>query len=350
MELLRRFPEMSFRYWLYAPAVRRTIVGLLCLPIVGLTLLFGWRFWPDKPPSHEPQAVIAEAEYLAKNLDEDCRALLAAPPVPDPTPAQIDSCKDKETAQRYNYVSIEQAIRSANAAVYAAYIAHLQTCIGIIGAMLVTATLTASAIATWAAHSAARGTIDAAKATRDSVELSLRSFGLMHRPRLRVRNVTIPKLVDGELITIEGEIANVGDTNAFIHVKAVSVHVRRDTVAVLYDGSESPHIGTATIPADGKARVEWAPAGGHSKFSMQTDLIYRNQPRFYVEQMVVRGVITYSDTYPGDPTDLLLSGKRFRSMDRKTAFQRVFLGEPGDGPPYRFVAGEKPDLEREYED
>lgn len=282
-------------------------------------------------------------------LDADCLALLARKPEPDPTPKQTEDCADKAATQKYNYRSLAQSARSADAAVYSAYIGYLQTSIGIIGALLVTATLIASAGATFAALGAARGTIEAARATRDSVDLARRSFAHTHRPRLRVRRIVVPRLVEGEAVTVEGQIANVGDTDAVLRVKAVVVRVGRNRASVLYDQPEPPFTGTAADPPEGSASIEFIRAGAHTNFTLTTNLIYRNEPRFYVEGMVIGGKVLYSDVYPGKPYDLPAK-QDFKSTDRLTAFERVFVGKVGGGPPYRFVRREKPDPEREYED
>lgn len=289
-------------------------------------------------------------------MDADCLALLAAPPGPDPTPKQTDDCRDKAQAQKYNYASLTHSVHAANAAVYSAYIAYLQTCIGIIGAILVTATLIASAGATWAAHNAARGTIEAARATRDSVDLSRRAFVLLHRPKLRVRNVRIPKLVDGERITVEGEIANVGDTDATIFLIVVAVRIPKDRAALrhghlLHGGPEPPYVGAASRPADGcRPVVEHLRKGGHTKFELTTDLVHRaNEARYMVERMVIRGRVAYRDVFVGDTYDIE-GRQRFQSTERVTAFERWFTGDVQNGTPYRFVRADEPDPEREYED
>lgn len=147
---------MSFSDWMHKPAVRRTLTSALLVAVAGSCSLFVWFFWPPfeaRPPRHASGSL---SGYLAETLDEDCRAILAAPPVNDPNPKQTEECADKAATQKYNYSSLEQSVRSTNAAESSAYFSYLQTRIGIIGALLVTLSLIFTGWAAYAAAVAAR--------------------------------------------------------------------------------------------------------------------------------------------------------------------------------------------------
>lgn len=295
------------------------------------------------------------AECRAGRADKDCEQVISraaravgAPVVTPETPARKPQPdRDEWRAEQTIQAQWDQVAW----AFWSAFAAWTAVVVGAVGILFVKRTLDATRDAVEQSARATDAAVDASKATREAVALSLRSFGLMHRPRLRVRNVTIPKLVVGEPITVEGEVANIGDTNALVFVTAVSVHVRRDKSGILRDKPEPQHIGTASYSTEeGRPITHWAPAGGRTPFSLKTDLICLNESRFNIEGIVVRGTILYGGTYPGDPTDLILNGKTHRSVERKTAFERFFTGDIRDGVPYRFVRAEKPDPEREYED
>lgn len=157
---------MSKSYRLYCAAIGGLI---LALTVMGLVWLFIASLWPDNPLSREPHPIPSLADYLADNLDPDCQALNAAPRISDPNPKQTNECADKTTAQKYNHATLAQGIRTANAAVYSAYIVYLQTCIGIIGALLVVASLAFSAAAAWAGVYAARAAGKAALAAEAAI-------------------------------------------------------------------------------------------------------------------------------------------------------------------------------------
>jgi hypothetical protein len=343
---------MPIRYWLLHPAVRGTIGGLLAIAVVTIAYLFVTTFWPIESPPYKPQSVETEAAYLAKNLDADCLALLAAPPVPDPTPKQTDDCRDKEAVQKYNHASLMQSVRSANAAVYSAYVVYLQTCIGIIGAILVVATLTASVIATWAARNAARGTIDAAKATRDAVELSQRQFVLTHRPKLRVRKVRILRPENGRPASVALEVANVGDTEAIITGVKCQIFAKAELKNFYFPGGSAS---TRSIGPDGTPRIAVFPgveAGNHTTIELKTDMTWEESMMGILPEIVVRGEVRYRDTFPGADVEKLLrymEGRRFESTDRETSFERFYSGRAQQGV-LRFVRTKEPDPEYEYED
>ena len=303
---------MSFSYWrYYSKTIGRALSGVFGFIALAGAISFVWMFWPDPPPTHIAVDIGSEAAYLAKTLDDDCRALLAAKPEPDPTPKQTEDCADKAEAQKYNYASLAQAIRSANATVYAAYIGYVQTCIGIIGALLVTATLIASAGATFAAYNAARGTIDAAIATRDSVRLALRTFAITHRPRLRVRKV-YAACVDGEEIKINAEIANVGDMGATLQSASMILQVgTKDSTSqtIIHDAAST------------RGTIYYIEGGGHLLLSLQMHLRYGSDKNVRWDIMSVHGEVIYRDHFAGDEFDIE-EKMNFKSTPRKTAFER----------------------------
>lgn len=337
---------MSISYWMHRPAVRRTVGTLSALLIAGVVGFWASLFWPDKPPPHEEQMPGTEAEYLARNLGADCLALIATPPAPDPTPNQTDDCKDKEKAQRYNYASLAQSIRSANAALYAAYIAYLQTCIGIAGAILVTATLIASGLATWAARNAAIGTIDAAQATRDSVNLTRRQMALIHRPKLRVRNVVMWPTAEGDFIAIEAEIANVGDNSGTATHIQCRLEQRSPSGHVLMHGGAVSEL----TDNEGQTRPVIYPvrAGASIVVKLQTNLRWDSNLFAQASAWVIVGTVMYDDAYVGDVYDFKAM-EAFRSTERRTSFERFFRRRTTSGF-WRFSRASEPDPEREYED
>lgn len=343
---------MPFSNWRYHSEIRGALIGFFGLIAIAAAAWFVWKFWPDPPPSYAPVNLGSEAEYLAKVLDDDCRTLLAAKPVSDPNPKQTEDCADKAAAQKYNYASIEQAVRAAQAASYSAYIGYVQTCIGIIGALLVTATLIASAGATFAAVAAARGTIDAAQATRDSVDLARQEFSLTHRPRLRVRKVLIPPLVEGEPIAIQAEIVNVGNTTAILRLVAFRVETRPRTLGAAARWAESDNIGAASTRhnKDGKPVILmcFIRPGGTYVQRLTTNLRYRREAGCPPELMIVRGDIAYDDTFLGSPFDVR-ARMDFKPTERKTAFERFFARHERSGVIW-FAKAKEPDPEFEYED
>jgi hypothetical protein len=273
-------------------------------------------------------------------------ALLASPPVSDPNPKQTDDCADKAEAQKYNYASLAQAIRSANATVYSAYIGFVQTCIGIIGALLVTATLIASAGATFAALGAARGTIDAASATRDSVDLARREFSITHRPILRVRNVVIRPPSEGEPIEIEAEIVNIGNNYAIANFVQYRIEKRDGSGNVVRHGGAT----NETTAPDGQPRIVMYPIqiGQSHEVRLKTDLRWKSNEFADIKEWVITGRVTYRDTYVGASADLA-ARENFKSTVRRTAFERFYQRRTTSGY-LRFAKSEKPDTEREYED
>lgn len=328
---------MSFSNWLHSSAGRRTVGASFGSVILGLAALFIWAFWPA-PPSVTRQTIGTLQEFLSENLDAECLSLLRTPPAADPNPKQTEECADKASAQKKNHSDLEQSIRAANAAEYAAYFTYLQTCIAIIGTLLVTATLAASAGATFAALGAARGTIDAATATRDSVRLSLRAFAIAHRPRLRVRKV-FATCVDGEPIKISAEVANIGDMGAA--VDSVSVILQVGTKG---SGSQ-PVVHDA---ASTRGTIYFIEGGRSLLLNLNMQLQYGSIPEVRWDIMNVHGEVIYRDIFMGDEFDIE-SKMHFKSTRRKTAFERVQHSKDEIGR-MRFVIARNPDPDYDYED
>ena len=69
----------------------------------------------------------------------------------------------------HNHASLQQAARAADAAAYSAYIGYLQTCMGIIGVLLLIATLMVAVGALVAAFGSARRALEETKTPRDTV-------------------------------------------------------------------------------------------------------------------------------------------------------------------------------------
>lgn len=328
---------MSKRYWLYGSAIGGA-VGLLF--VAALVWCFANAFWPDDPGSHDPHPIPSQIQYLEAHLDADCLALNAAPRVSDPNPKETEDCRDKEAAQKYNHASLVQSIRASNAALYSAYIVYLQTCIGIVGAILVVLTLLASAGGAWAAAVAARGTINAARSTKDSVDLARHQISLSHRPKIRVRKVRMHPTTKGKPIVIEAEIVNVGDGNAdvfFIDYRVVREKI--DGAA----GSGALHLSGGEL-----RRVYMMAPGTSCVTAIPTDLMWRDNFEGAPHGFTVSGQVSYRDTFIGKPDDHT-GMSAFRAVERRTSFHRFYKVREADGG-VRFAVTEKSDPECEYED
>lgn len=345
---------MSIRYWRYYPEARGALIAALALAAVGLCCWFVWFFWPEWPPI-EGSVAPTEAEYLAKNLDADCIAALsrsAAPHPVDPNPQQTEQCADKEAVQKNNHAGLEQSIRSTNAAESSAYLSFLQTRIGIIGAILVFASLFLTAAAAIAASLAARGAVEAAEAARDATELSRQEFSLTHRPRLRVRKVIIPSPVVGEPIAIQAEIANVGNTKAILRFAEFRIETRPLGLGNTTRWSDVETIGAASTRhgSDGKPRelMGFISVGGTLVLKLTTSLPYRDHLGRRAELMAIRGDLSYDDTFLGPAYDFDARAN-FKATTRKTAFERLFNRRDKSGVLW-FTKAKEPDTEFEYED
>ncbi len=338
------------RYWFYHPVVRGVATAAIILAVAGLSALFIWWFWPREEPPRLRYPIPGQSEYLTENLGADCIAILGAPVADDPFPKLTEECADKVAAQKNNHATLQQSIRSANAAESSAFLTYLQTCIGIIGAILVTASLFLSANATIAASKAAKGAIDAAVAARESTELSRRDFSMTHRPRLRVRKVLVPALIPSEPIEVQVEIANIGNTNTAVRQAAINVQVgRAPRGSFPPDQPEPEYFGAGSSSHGDRIVIYPISAGGHLVMKIKTSLLYVAESRFDPKHMVVRGSIHYSDSYVGNKYDIR-ARQEFESVDRKTEFERFCTRRDHPSGIVRFAKAEKPDPDYEYED
>ena len=160
---------MAIRDWRTFAGTGRALIGLWAILAIAGAGTFVCRFWPDPPPPHEAADIGSVADYLARTLDEHCQVVVAAKGEDDPTPRRSEECADRAAALMHNHASLQQAARAADAAAYSAYIGYLQTCIGIIGVLLLIATLMVAVGALVAAFGSARRALEETKTPRDTV-------------------------------------------------------------------------------------------------------------------------------------------------------------------------------------
>lgn len=331
------------------PSVGRSLglaIAVLLAAVIGVGL------WLTMPPNPIHQSLEPFPTFLDV-VDPECAALLARPEAqPGASPYKIDDCEDKAVAQRKGYRDLDQATRSANAAEDAAWLSLLQARASVIGAAFLVLTLFATAWAAWAAADAAEIAGRAAAAAQVSADISQREFSLTHRPRLRVRKVLIPPLVEGEPIAIQAEIVNVGNTTAILRAAEFRVETRPRTLGAAARWAESDNIGAGSTRynKEGHLVILYCPirAGGAYVQRLTTNLPYRREAGCPPELMIVRGDLVYDDTFLGSPFDV--RGKMdFMPTERKTAFERFFQTQDRSGVS-RFAKAKEPDSEFEYED
>lgn len=153
------------------------------------------------------------------------------------------------------------------------------------------------------------------------LRLGRQDFISTHRPRLRVRKVTLRRpLTEGFPLEVQYEIANVGGSEATILLAAVSIEITKKP-------QHPQQLGSGRyVPEDNRTIA----AGGHLLPCFKTTLIYQNETQSAREYMIIRGVVHYEDG---------------NGIKRHTAFERV-----NDAGSYRFFKGDNPSEDYEYED
>lgn len=246
------------------------------------------------------------------------------------------SCQKPQGAEEANFC-IQR--RAAEAAEKQAAWNEAQVWLGGLGIALVLGTI-------WYAKRAADEAGKAAIAALQTLNLTRREFNLLHRPRIRVRNVVIYPTAEGEPINAEAEIANVGDNGAIVFHILYRLEKRTPSGHVMmHGGAISEHIGD-----DGVSRPVLYPIGAGASIlvRLETDLRWDAHLFARLSEWVVVGRVEYRDTYAGDPFDII-ARQAHESIERRTAFERPFRRQTASGF-VRFARAENPDPEREYED
>jgi hypothetical protein len=163
----------------------------------------------------------------------------------------------------------------------------------------------------------ARDTHDASeaalKASTEATKLATREFISTHRPKLRVRKVTLYPLVDKAPVTVQYEIANVGGTEAVLTSATVTTEIRlRDVGAGRFTQETTIQPG-ATFLVRFDTSLNWRDNSYTSKYDL-----------------TIRGEVRYRDT---------------NGLERRTEFERFPHIDTN-----QFVRAEKPDPDYEYED
>jgi hypothetical protein len=160
------------------------------------------------------------------------------------------------------------------------------------------------------------------------VRLVREEFNTTHRPRIRVRKVTIREPVLQSPLWIDYEIANVGDTVATVAWAEIAIEVPRDEnhrMNMVMGEEPAPTTGRHTHMGPFRLRP-----GERRTIEADTDLGWAWEPRFARDKMVVSGVVFYKDAL---------------GIERHTEFER--FNEWGS---LRFSSRTNPSSDHDYED
>jgi hypothetical protein len=157
-----------------------------------------------------------------------------------------------------------------------------------------------------------------AQLTRDAIELGNREFSSTHRPKLRVRKVTLYQLVDGSSVTVQYEIVNIGDTDAILTFADANVGTRR---------GGGNRLGSADYQGPRTIRP-----GETFLVRFDTSLVWQDSSIYSRLDLDIWGKVNYSDA---------------NKIERRTEFERF---PERTGETNQFVRAEKPDPDYEYED
>jgi hypothetical protein len=167
---------------------------------------------------------------------------------------------------------------------------------------------------------------------REQVRLAREEFLATHRPKIRVRMVTVRPLITGQRIEVQYNVTNVGGSAATILWATASVQVPQSLTMIpgVIDPNALDVRAGNHLPERPFIRV----GETHLVGPIDTGLEYDGSGRFEPASMVVRGEVFYRDN---------------NQIERRTSFERVHDRRSGRNI-HRFSIPPKPDPDAEYED
>jgi hypothetical protein len=148
------------------------------------------------------------------------------------------------------------------------------------------------------------------------VRLARQEFLSTHRPKLRVRKVSLYPLVDGAPVTVQYEIANIGDTDAILTFADVKVGARSRN----YFG-KGGHMGSDLIQPGARLTVRF-----------DTSLMWRGDP-YSRYDLTIWGEVNYRDA---------------SKIERRTEFER--FPDMSSDATNQYMRAKEPNPDYEYED